>query len=73
MSITATEDFAIDRPAPQRGFFSRIGERIIESRKRRADAAVASYLLSLDDNSLQRLGYDRRTIEQRAPLGTPLL
>lgn len=57
----------------EEGFFTRLGHRLVESRKREADRAVAAYLLSLDNATLARLGYDRHEIEQRDPQGYPFL
>ena len=73
MAITATQDFAVDRPASEKGFFARLGEKIMESRKRQADRAVAGYLLSLDDETLTKLGYNRDEVLQRDPRGYPFI
>ncbi|RAH99962.1 hypothetical protein DLJ53_19700 [Acuticoccus sediminis] len=73
MAITATQDFANDRPVAQKGFFARLGEKVMESRKRQADRAVAAYLLSLDDATLTKLGYERDEIVKRDPRGYPFV
>ena len=71
MAITATHEFAADRPAANKGFFARLGEKVMLSRKRQADRAVAAYLLSLDDATLEKLGYQRDEIAKRDPRGYP--
>lgn len=73
MTISTTQDFSTTRGREEPGFFARIGTRIVESRKRQADRAVAAYLLSLDDTTLTRLGYDRAEIARRDPAGYPFL
>ncbi len=73
MAITATQDFTTDRPATQKGFFARLGDKVMESRMRQADRAVAAYLLSLDDATLAKLGYERDEIVKRDPRGYPFV
>lgn len=73
MAFTATQDFVVDHDAPAKGFFARVGEKIMESRKRQADRAVASYLLSLDDATLGELGYTRDELKARDPRGYPFI
>lgn len=57
----------------ERGLLARIGQRLMASRMRQADRAVAAYLLSLDDETLERLGYDRADLLARDPQGYPFL
>ncbi|ORE96113.1 hypothetical protein [Acuticoccus yangtzensis] len=73
MAITATQDFAQDRAPASKGFLARIGDKVMESRKRQADRAVAAYLLSLDDATLTKLGYERNEIAKRDPRGYPFV
>ena len=73
MAVTATQDFVVDRPTSSKGFFARLGGKVMESRKRQADRAVAAYLLSLDDATLEKLGYDRNAVAQRDPRGYPFV
>ncbi|MBJ3775504.1 hypothetical protein [Acuticoccus mangrovi] len=73
MATVTAHDYALTGSAKEQGLLSRIGARIMASRKRQADRAVAAYLLSLDDATLTRLGYDRTEIERRNPAGYPFL
>lgn len=73
MAFTATQDFVVDRDTPSKGFFARVGEKIMDSRKRQADRAVAAYLLSLDDSTLEQLGYNRAELKARDPRGYPFI
>ena len=73
MATITARDYVITGSEKERGFFSRMGARLIESRRRQADRAVAAYLLSLDDETLVRLGYDRAEVETRSPAGYPFL
>lgn len=72
-TTVSARDFALTGSEKEQGLFARIGSRIIASRKRQADRAVAAYLLSLDDATLTRLGYDRAEVERRDPAGYPFL
>jgi len=71
MSITTANGVAV--PGSRKGLLARLGEAMIASRKRQADRVVAGYLLGLDDETLARLGYSRRDLEQRDPSGYPFL
>ncbi|MCF3935457.1 hypothetical protein L1787_18865 [Acuticoccus sp. M5D2P5] len=71
MSTVTAREFTLTGSDKERGFFSRLGSGIIASRKRQADRAVAAYLMSLDDETLARLGYDRAEIEAQQPAGYP--
>ncbi|WP_108659299.1 hypothetical protein [Acuticoccus kandeliae] len=71
MSTVTARDYVLTGSDKERGFFSRLGAGIVASRKRQADRAVAAYLLSLDDETLARLGYDRAEVERRQPAGYP--
>lgn len=53
------------------GLFRRTYEAMLGSRERRARRYANYYLLALDDAALDRLGYDRRTIEAEG--ATPAL
>lgn len=70
---TVTANHLLPGVEDEPGFWSRVGHRLIESRMRQADRAVASYLLSLDDETLAKLGYDRREVERRNPMGYPFI
>ncbi len=72
MAITTTPTTSIP-VARGGGFFSRLGQRLVAARKARADQAVAAYLLSLDDATLEKLGHNRAQLEQSAPKGYPFL
>jgi hypothetical protein len=71
MSITTANDFAGARKS--KGFLARIGEAMVEARKRQANRVVAGYLLGLDDETLANLGYDRRDLERSNPSTYPYL
>jgi predicted signal transduction protein with EAL and GGDEF domain len=73
MSTITARDDTLTGTEREKSFFTRLGTRLMEARKRQADRAVAAYLLSLDDETLQRLGYDRRELERRDPTGYPFL
>lgn len=73
MSSISAHDFALTGSAREQGFWSRLGAKVVDSRRRQADRAVASYLLSLDDETLTRLGYSRSEIQRRDPAGYPFL
>ncbi len=45
------------------GVFRRTFEAMMGSRERQARRVVCQYLLALDDESLDRLGYDRRRLQ----------
>lgn len=45
------------------GLFRRTYEAMMGARERQANRIVAQHLLALDDEALDRLGYDRRTLE----------
>jgi hypothetical protein len=73
MSTITARDYALTGSDKEQGFLARLGTRLMAARKRQADRAVAAYLLSLDDETLARLGYDRRELERRDPAGYPFL
>lgn len=73
MATITAPDYALPAAREEKGFFSRLGSRLVESRKRQADRIVAAYLLSLDDDTLGRLGYDRADLERRSPAGYPFI
>lgn len=66
-------DFRLTGTDREAGLLSRIGQRIIAAREDRARRAVNAYLLSLDDATLEKLGYDRRTLEATNPGGYPFI
>ena len=49
--------------ATRRGFDS-----VIRARQRQAERYVYGALLELDDVTLERAGYDRKTLEKRMPM-----
>lgn len=73
MSITTANDFSVRGARKEKGILARLGDAMIASRKRQADRVVAGYLLGLDDETLARLGYDRRDLVRRDPAGYPFL
>lgn len=73
MSATTFDQAALTGSHRERGFLSRLGARVVASRKAQADRAVAAYLLSLDDKTLATLGHDRETLRARYPQGYPFL
>jgi hypothetical protein len=73
MSITTANDVSVPAARRGRSVFGRIADAMVASRKRQADRVVAGYLLGLDDDTLSRLGYDRRKLERRDPAGYPFL
>lgn len=70
---TSAFEGSLTGTAQERSFLSRIAHRIIDARRVEADRAVASYLLSLDDETLKTLGHDRETLQARDPKGYPFL
>lgn len=73
MSMTTANDVRVPGARKEKSILARIGEAMIESRKRQADRVVAGYLLGLDDETLERLGYSRQDLERRSPSGYPFL
>lgn len=73
MTVTTIHDATVTGTSEERGFFSRLAERLVATRKAQADRAVAAYLLSLDDDTLETLGYNRKDLEARDPKGYPFL
>ncbi len=73
MSSISAHDYALTGSAREQGFWSRLGAKMVDSRRRQADRAVASYLLSFDDETLARLGYTRAEIQRREPAGYTFL
>ncbi|MEM8663270.1 MAG: hypothetical protein AAGF49_04005 [Pseudomonadota bacterium] len=71
--MSAITDYSLTHTPTERGFWSRLGARIVASRKAEADRAVAAYLLSLDDETLTTLGYTREGLQNRDPRGYPFL
>jgi len=72
MTVSAYSS-ALTGTAHEQSLLSRIGTRIINARRAQADRAVAAYLLSLDDDTLDTLGYDRDELKARDPKGYPFL
>lgn len=74
MSIqTSSADYRITHTAEETGWLSRIMSRIVRARQAQAQRAVNAYLLSLDDTTLEQLGYDRARLEKTNPGGYPFL
>lgn len=71
--VSMTNSFELTGSDQEAGFWARLGSKLIASRKREADRAVAAYLLSLDDQTLTALGHTREDIEARDPKGYPFL
>lgn len=65
-TITATND-TFGAEAKGRGLFRRLFDRLIEARQAQAERAVAAHLLSLDDVTLDKLGYDRAALRASGP------
>ena len=55
------------------GLLGRIAQRMVAARQDQARRAVNSYLLSLDDETLARLGYRRDELEKTTPGGFPFI
>ncbi len=70
---TTASDFRITGSEREEGILQRIGRRIVAARQDQARRAVNVYLLSLDDETLARLGYDRRELENTTPGGYPFI
>ena len=51
-------------PTGNRGLMRRITRAIVDGRMREANARVASYLLTLDDEKLKALGKDRASLRR---------
>ncbi|MEM0907133.1 MAG: hypothetical protein AAGJ94_07205 [Pseudomonadota bacterium] len=73
MSVFTAENVDLTGTPRERGFLSRMGERLVAARMESAQSAVSAYLLSLDDQTLNKLGYDRATLEANNPKGFPFL
>ena len=73
MTVFSAHDAALTGSSEEKGILGRIADRLIATRKAQADRAVAAYLLSLDDETLTTLGYDRETLRARDPKGYPFL
>lgn len=73
MTAYSANDASLTGTAEERGFFSRLLERLVATRRAQADRAVAAYLLSLDDATLTTLGYEREELLARDPKGYPFI
>jgi hypothetical protein len=74
MAMTSTTgDFRLTGTEREHSLAHRLMTRIVEARQRQAERAINSYLMSLDDASLERLGYDRADLEKQAAGGYPFL
>jgi len=73
MTVYSANDASLTGTAQERGFFHRLADRLVASRKAQADRAVAAYLLGLDDDTLSSLGYDRDELLSRDPKGHPFI
>lgn len=73
MTVYSAHDASLTGTVQERGFFHRLADRLVASRKAQADRAVAAYLLSLDDDTLSSLGYDRDELLSRDPKGYPFI
>lgn len=71
-TITANEH-AFGAEQRGRSFFRRGFDRVIKARQRHADRLVAAHLLSLDDASLEKLGYTRAEVKRSAALVLPAI
>lgn len=66
ITTTYNSDLAAGSRNRTRGGFSRLFQRMVEARQRQADRTVSAYLLTLDDRTLEQLGYDRAMLETRS-------
>lgn len=73
MAITTTTNVSIPTADRGSGFFSRLGQKLIAARQARANQAVAAYLLTLDDATLEKLGHDRAALESSNVRGVPFI
>lgn len=74
MAMTSTTgDFRLTGTEREHSVFHRLMTRIVEARQRQAERAINAYLLSLDEASLERLGYERDDLEQKGAGGYPFL
>ncbi|MGX1096649.1 hypothetical protein ACSSVZ_000664 [Amorphus sp. MBR-141] len=74
MAMTSTTgDFRLTGTEREHSVFHRLMTRIVEARQRQAERAINSYLMSLDDASLERLGYNRAELEAQGGGGYPFL
>lgn len=71
--ITTIGAGRITGTAKEAGLLSRIARRMIAARQDQARRAVNTYLLTLDDETLARLGYERRELERSTPGGYPFI
>lgn len=74
MAMTTTSgDFRLTGTERETSVLARLMNRIVEARQRQAQRAINAYLLSLDDTSLERLGYERDELEKDGAAGYPFL
>ena len=73
MSMTTVDGHAFAREPRRPGLLRRALGRIVALRERQAEQAMASYLLALEDVSLDALGHDRARLARLAPTARPFL
>ncbi|MDQ0315267.1 hypothetical protein [Amorphus orientalis] len=74
MAMTTTSgDFRLTGSEREHSALHRLMSRIITARQRQAERAINAYLLSLDDKSLEQLGYERKSLEKNASGSYPFL
>jgi hypothetical protein len=63
----------MSRNVKSAGFFRRAFDGIVAARAEQARVSTAPYLLALDDQALEALGHDRRTLEALARRRSPFI
>ena len=58
----ATMDFPSAEAKPRKSIWTRMFDALVEARMREAQRVVNGHLLSMDDQTLENLGYDRATL-----------
>lgn len=74
MAMTTTSaDIRLTGSEREHSVLHRLMSRVIEARQRQAERAINAYLLSLDDETLERLGYERKQLQREATGSYPFL
>lgn len=62
----ATMDFPTAEAKTRKNVWKRMFDALVEARMREAQRMVNTHLLSMDDETLKNLGYDRATLRKTA-------